>query len=95
MDRNINGECSQVRCDLTSPTLVPQVDYIPPRQQKKFEGPKNIDFLVHGEKGIRVSDALEGKWSGLVGRDDRPLAEDDRAQITFRLLVRLRAILPP
>lgn len=66
---------------------MPQFVYTPPRQQKKFGNPKNIDFFVYGEIGIRLSDALEGKWNGFVGRDDRPLSEEDRAQIMLRLLV--------
>lgn len=75
------------RNSLSSCDLVPQNIYKPPKRQRKFKGPKTIQFLVWGEKGIRLSDALEGKWDGFEGRDDRFLFEDDRVQITLRLRV--------
>lgn len=48
---------------------------------------------MHGTKGIRLSDSLEGKWGGFEGRDDRFLFAEDRAQITLRLLVRFSEII--
>ena len=68
--------------------LVPQVTYKAARQQKELEGPRIIDFSVYGEKGIRLSDALEENWVGFEGRDDRSLFGDDRVQIMIRLHVR-------
>lgn len=51
--------------------------------------PKVIEFIVEGEVGIRLSDALEGNWVGFGGRDDRFLFDGDRHQILIRLHVRL------
>ena len=72
--------------------LVPQQTYKPARRQREFKGPQAIEFFVHGEKGIRFSDALEGNWGGFERRDDRSLFSDDRVQIIIRLRVRLAAI---
>ena len=51
--------------------------------------PKVIEFIVKGEVGVRLSDALEGNWVGFGGRDDRSLFDGDRHQILIRLHVRL------
>ena len=67
--------------------LVVQGQYKPPRQQRDLEGPSTIDFFVCGQKGIRLSDALEGKFAGLEGRDDRPLFGNDRTHVMLRLQV--------
>lgn len=50
--------------------------------------PGNIEFVVDGERGIRLSDVLEENWVGLEGRDDRSLFEGTRLQIILRLHVR-------
>lgn len=71
-------------------TLVPQKVYIPPRQQRELGGSQTIEFSVRGGSGIRLSDALEGRWAGLEGRDDDSLFGDDRTQIMLRLHVRFR-----
>ena len=69
--------------------LVQQVPYKSARRQEKFTAAKAIEFIVGGEKGIRLSDALEGNWVGLEGRDDRHLfGGDPRLQILIRLHVR-------
>jgi hypothetical protein len=68
--------------------LVPQVPYKPARQAS-FTGSDTIEFVVNGKEGIRLSDALEGKWLGFVGRDDNHLFEGGRLQIILRLQVRL------
>jgi hypothetical protein len=71
--------------------VLPQETYKPPRYQKELGGIQTIEFSVYGEKGIRLSDALEGKWAGFDGRDDTPLIGDDRIVIILRLQVRLSA----
>lgn len=71
----------------TSRTLVPQEVYVPPRQQRELGGSQTIGFSVRGGNGIRLSDALEGRCTGLEGRDDDSLFGDDRAQIMLRLHV--------
>lgn len=80
---------------LTIRKLIPQDIYEPPRRQRDFGGPEIIEFFIDGKKGIRLSDALEGKWDGFEGRDDRCLFENSRAQIMLRLLVRLSVVFPP
>lgn len=75
----------------TSRKLVPQETYKPPRHQKGLSGIQTVEFSVYGEKGIRLSDVLEGKWAGFDGRDDRPLFGDHRLSIMLRLQVRLSA----
>jgi hypothetical protein len=75
----------------TSWKLVPQEKYTPPRQQKGIEGPQTIEFSVRGAKGICLSDALEGRWVDLEGRDDRSLLGEHRTQIMLRLQVRFPA----
>ena len=69
--------------------LASQVVYKPPRRQKELGGPDAIDFSVRGERGICLSDALEGNWAGFVGRDDNHLFGDSphRLVIMFRLHV--------
>lgn len=77
-----------------SPTpreLIPQETYKPPRQQKDSGGVQTIEFSVRGEKGIRLSDALEGRWAGFDCQDDRPSFGDNRLSIMLRLRVRLSA----
>ena len=73
----------------TSRILVPQVAYKTSRRQKEPGGPDAIDFSVRGERGISLSDALEGNWAGFVGRDDKDLFGDSphRLVIMFRLHV--------
>ena len=73
----------------TPRTLASQVVYKPPRRQKELGGSNVIDFSVRGERGICLSDALEGNWAGFVGRDDRDLFGDGphRLVIMFRLHV--------
>ena len=39
---------------------VPQVAYKSARRQKQFTGSEVIEFVVDGEEGIRLSDALKG-----------------------------------
>lgn len=68
--------------------LIPQVPYQTARQQAGFTGHATIEFIVNGERGIRLSDALEKNFGGLEGRDDRSLFDDSRVQIILRLLVR-------
>ena len=67
---------------------VPQEIYKPARYRAEFGGSNVVEFVVDGEKGIRLSDALEGNWVGFEGRDDRTLFEGDRQQIILRLHVR-------
>ena len=62
--------------------------YKPTRRHAEYEGSDIIRFIVYGEEGIRLSDALEGNWEGLEGRDDRSLFRGDRLQIILRLQVR-------
>ncbi|KAF9789559.1 hypothetical protein BJ322DRAFT_543148 [Thelephora terrestris] len=81
------GEDLHAHLSPSSHKLVPQVVYIPPRQQKKSGDPQNIEFRVRGEKGIRLSDALEKRWGDFEGRDDSPLSGENRAQITLRVLI--------
>lgn len=52
-------------------------------------GPEVVEFVVNGEPGIRLSDASDGNWVGLEGRDDRSLFEGERVQIIVRLHVSL------
>ena len=51
-----------------------------------------LSFFVRGERGVRLSNALEKKWAGFEGRDDTFLFEDGRIQIMLRLLVSLPSI---
>lgn len=64
---------------------LPQVPY---RSMRHQAAPGVIEFVVDGERGIRLSDVLEGNWVGLEGRDDRSLFEGTRLQIILRLHVR-------
>ena len=68
--------------------LARQETYKLTRRRAEFEGSDTIRFVVNGEEGIRLSDALEGNWEGLEGRDDRSLFRGDRLQIILRLQVR-------
>jgi hypothetical protein len=68
-------------------SLVPQVPYRAIRQ--RFTGHEDIEFIVNGEVGIRLSDALAGNWTGFENRDDRPFFGGDQVQILVRLRVRL------
>ena len=72
----------------TPRSLVPQEIYKPTRRHIEFAGSNTIRFIVDGEEGIRLSDAQEGNWVGLEGRDDRSLFKGDRLQIIVRLHVR-------
>ena len=58
------------------------------RRHAEFKSSDVIRFVVDGKEGIRLSDALEGNWGGLEGRDESPLFEGDRLQIILRLQVR-------
>jgi len=80
---------SQAHYGRTQRKLIPQVPYRAAKQQRDVEGPWIIEFSVYGEKGIRLSDALEENWAGFEGRDDRSLFGDDRVQIMIRLHVGL------
>lgn len=71
---------------LNSRKLVPQKTYRPHRPQKEPGDSQIIEFLVRGGKGIRLSDALEGKWTGFEGKDDQPLSGERRMTIMLRLL---------
>ena len=66
--------------------LILQVTYKPARQTG-FPGAEAIYFVVDGQEGVRLSDALEDKWTGFKGRDDRSLFESGRLQIIMRLHV--------
>ena len=76
----------------TARILVPQEAFKPARHQRSLWDPQVIEFYVHGEKGIRLSDASGGNWAGFEGRDDRSLFGDERLQIIARLHVRLPTI---
>ena len=67
---------------------VSQVPYKPARRPTNAVASDDIEFVVDGERGIRLSDALEEHWVGLRGRDDRSLFECDRLQIMLRFQVR-------
>ena len=69
--------------------LVSQVAFKSTRHQAGFTGPDVITFAVEGQEGVRLSDAIEGKWVGFKGRDDRSLFDGTRLQILIRLHVRL------
>jgi len=73
---------------LTPRGPVRQDTYKLTRRRAEFEGSDVIRFVVNGEEGIRLSDALEGNWEGFEGRDDRSLFEGNRLQIMIRLQVR-------
>lgn len=68
--------------------LVRQEIYRSIRHHTEFVGSKDIEFIVDGEEGIRLSDALEGKWAGFEGWDDSSLFGGNRLQIIIRLQVR-------
>jgi hypothetical protein len=53
-----------------------------------------VKFVVDGEEGIRLSDALEGNWKGFEGRDDRSLFKGVRLQIILRVHVRSSTCAP-
>lgn len=91
MERGSGAEIHQAGNCQTLRELIPQDIYQPPRQKKKFKEFRVIEFSVRGEKGLLLSDALEGKWDGFDGRDDKPFSCDDGAQIMLRLRVRFRA----
>ena len=74
--------------------LVPQEPYRIARRQRDLGGSQTIEFSVYGERGIRLSDALEENWLGLELRDDRSMFGDDRVQIMIRLHVRAASDLP-
>jgi hypothetical protein len=65
------------------------------RRQAQFAGSDVIEFVVDGKEGVRLSDALEGNWTGLEGRDDRSLFDGDRPQIIIRLHVRFSLSVSP
>lgn len=68
---------------------IPQVPYRSSRRQEQFTNSQAIKFVVNGEEGIRLSDALEGNWTGFQGRDDTfTFGGVGRSQIMIRLHVR-------
>lgn len=74
---------------LTLRHLVLQEAYVPTRLTG-FTGSDSIEFVVNGEEGVRLLDALEGNWTGFERWNDRPLlSEGGRLQIIIRLLVSL------
>ena len=81
-------EQAQIHQRSTPRHLVSQVPYQSARRQPEVIHPNPIRFVVGGEEGIRLSDALDGNWTGFEGRDDRSLFEGDRPQIIFRFQVR-------
>ena len=89
MDENNNRqEQPQTYQRLAPRDLARQETYKLARRHEEFEGSNIIKFVVNGEEGIRLSDALEGNWGGFEGRDDRSLVEGDRLQIILRIQVR-------
>jgi hypothetical protein len=85
------NEQPQVHRQLTPRYPVFQEAYIPTRLTG-FSGPDVIEFVVNGEGGIRLLDALEGNWMGFERWDDRSFFEGDRPQIIIRLQVRLLSV---
>lgn len=69
-------------------TLLEQVAYKPTRNQAERLCFTPIEFIVDGEAGIRLSDALDGNQRGLQGRDDTSLFGHNCCQIIVRLQVR-------
>lgn len=84
-------EDHQLHACLTPRKLVLQETYKPPKQQKELGTIQSIDFSVCGKRGICLSDAVDEKWAGFDGRDDRPSFGGDRFTIMLRLRVRLPA----
>lgn len=68
--------------------LLPQVPYKSSARKARFKSSDTIEFIVNGERGIRLSDALDGNGEGLHGRDDRSLFKGNRPQIIVRIQVR-------
>jgi hypothetical protein len=69
--------------------LVLQAPYKSARRQEQPTGSKVIEFVVNGEEGVRLSDALEGNWTGFEGRHDTfSFGDGGRLQILIRLHVR-------
>ena len=59
------------------------------RRQEQFTGSEAIDFIVYGQEGISLSDALGGNWIGFGGWDDTfSFGGGGRLQILIRLHVR-------
>ena len=87
--RSEDEDDAQAHNCATTRKLAPQEIFKPTRQQKMLHGSQAIEFFVNGEKGVRLSDALEENWGGFESRDDRSLFGDDRLQIMVRLHVRL------
>lgn len=85
---NDREEQPQGHRQLTPCHPVSQKTYIATRLAG-FSGPEVIQFVVNGEEGIRLLDALEGNWIGFERRDDRSFFGGDRPQIIIRLHVRL------
>ena len=81
-------ERPQVHRQQTLRNLVPQEIYTV-GTSTGFVTSDVIEFVVNGERGIRLLDALEENWIGFEGRDDRSLFEADRFSINFRLRVSL------
>jgi hypothetical protein len=86
-DRRESGESPEIHNNPALRHLVPQEAYKPLRRQKGPEIYQTLEFFVHGERGVCLSDALEEQWAGFEGRDDASLFEDSSIQVTLRLLV--------
>ena len=82
----------QVQAQSRRPTvtrnLVPQKPYQSNTRQGGFTSSEVVQFIVNGRAGIRLSDALEEKWEGLDGRDDRSPFAGNRSQVIIRLQVK-------
>ena len=65
---------------------ISQEAYVPTRLAG-FSGSDVIKFIVNGEEGIRLFDALKENWMGFERWDDRSLFEGDRLQVIIRLQV--------
>ena len=89
------NEDHQIHTGSTSRELVPQETYTPLRPQRELEGSLTIEFSARGERGICLSDALEGNWGSLEKWDDRPFSGDDRVAIILRMHARPFAIVRP
>ena len=79
-------ERPQVHRQLTIRHPVSQEAYVPTRLAG-FSGSDIIKFVVNGEEGIRLFDALNENWMGFERWDDRSLFDGDRLQVIIRLQV--------
>lgn len=72
-------------CAPRQPTRRNLVSQVPYKCVRHPPTPSTIEFIVDGESGARLSDVLEGNWTGFEGRDDRSLFGSDRSQIFLRV----------